>query len=131
MEGDGKYAFVGLPCHIQGIRRAENINPKLKEKIVFCIALFCSGTPNFLATEYLLRKLKIREKNIQSLNYRGVGWPGNLVIKTMEKGEISIPYPGYWSSFTRYFHLKGCGSCVDWFGGSADVSMGDAGFLIL
>lgn len=126
MVNDGKYAVVGLPCHIQGIRKAEAVNHKLKGKIVFHIAIFCSGTPNFLATEYLLRKLKINRKNVHSMSYRGQGWPGNLVIYMNSGKIVRMPYPIYWSSFVGYFFLNVCDSCLDWFGEYADVSIGDA-----
>lgn len=126
MERDGKYAAVGLPCHIHGMRKAEAINPKLKDKIAFHVAIFCSGTPSLLATEYLLKKLKINCKDVHSFNYRGMGWPGKLFIRMNSGNTVCIPYPVYWSSFVDYFFLNACNSCLDWFGEYADISIGDA-----
>jgi coenzyme F420 hydrogenase subunit beta len=34
------FAVVGLPCHIHGIRKAEQINKKLKERIVLLFGDF-------------------------------------------------------------------------------------------
>jgi coenzyme F420 hydrogenase subunit beta len=51
-----RFAVVGLPCHIHGIRKAEQINKSLKEKIYLHIGIFCGHAPNFLGTEYLFKK---------------------------------------------------------------------------
>ena len=40
LEHDGKYAVVGLPCHIHGLRKAQELNKKLRERIVFSFAFF-------------------------------------------------------------------------------------------
>src|SRR4030043_382689 len=36
----GRVAVVGLPCHINGIRKAESALPELKKKIVLHVGLF-------------------------------------------------------------------------------------------
>ena len=38
---DLKYAIVGTPCQLQGLTKAEEIFPKIKEKIVVKVGLFC------------------------------------------------------------------------------------------
>ena len=55
-----KFAVVGLPCHIQGIRKAERHYPKLKEKIVLHIGIVCNHAPTFFATEFLLKNQGIK-----------------------------------------------------------------------
>jgi len=55
-EGE-KFAVVGLPCHIHGVRKAEQINKKLKEKIVLHLGIFCNHVPNFWGTKLLLQRL--------------------------------------------------------------------------
>ena len=32
---NGKFAFVGLPCHIHGIRKAQLVNQKIRDKIFY------------------------------------------------------------------------------------------------
>lgn len=39
-KGGEKFAVVGLPCHILGIRNVEQINKKLKSKIVLHLGIF-------------------------------------------------------------------------------------------
>ena len=66
-EGE-KFAVVRLPCHIHGIRKAEQINKKLREKIVLHLGIFCNRTPNFIGTEFLLNNLKIKKEDVKNLN---------------------------------------------------------------
>lgn len=121
-----KYAIVGLPCHINSLNRAEYIFPKIQDKIILRLGLFCSGVPNFKATQYLLSKLNISASCIDQLKYRGSGWPGSFSIH-FKNGELkSIPYPGYWSGFGEFFFMPRCNSCINWFSPLADVSLGDA-----
>ena len=75
-----KIAVVGLPCHIQGLRKAMAKDSKLRDRIVLCLGLFCNHSPNFLATHFLLESNKINENDIIRLDYRGEGWPGHLKI---------------------------------------------------
>jgi len=126
LEKDGKYAVVGLPCHIQGIRKAEMVNKKLRERIALHVGIFCSGIPNFRATEYLLRTLNLRVEDIAELSYRGEGWPGNMSLYFKGGNTELIPYPVYWDGFGSLFFLPRCIGCLDWFSKLADISLGDA-----
>lgn len=129
----GKYAIVGLPCHIFGARRAETLNPKLAAKITLHLGIFCAGTPNFLATDYMLRRHGISKEQVISIEYRGEGWPGSMTIKfrkrarySIEQKNLRIPYPRYWEGIDSLFHFHRCTLCDDKFNTSADVSCGDA-----
>lgn len=93
LEENGRFAIVGLPCHIQGVRKAEMLNEKLKEKIVLHIGLFCTSNVSFLATEFLLEKMGIRKENVAAISYRGKGWPGETSVRLKSGREISVkPY---------------------------------------
>jgi coenzyme F420 hydrogenase subunit beta len=120
-----KFAIVGLPCHIHGIIKAEQINKKLKEKIVLHIGIFCSHSPNFLGTEFLLGSMKIKKKDVKKLSYRGEGWPGSMKI-SLASGELLLP--DYWeSSFgLHFFTPTRCFLCSDGVCELADISFGDA-----
>ena len=124
-EGE-KFAIVGLPCHINGIRKAEQINKSLKEKISFHIGIFCGHTPNFLGTEFLLNKLGIEKEDVKNLSYRGEGWPGSLKI-TLESDELLL-LPDYWGGLfgLNFFTPARCLLCSDGICELADISFGDA-----
>lgn len=122
-EGE-KFAVVGLPCHIHGIRKAEQINKKLKEKIVLHIGIFCNHAPNFWGTKLLLQKLKVRENEVLKLDYRGEGRPGSMKI-SKKSGELLLP--DYWGFVGAYFFYPArCLMCSDGICELADLSFGDA-----
>jgi len=130
LELDGTFAFVGLPCHIQGVIKSMRRIPILRRKIKFTISLFCGGTTSVNATKYLLHLFKLAEQDVKSIRYRGGGWPGNFSIKKEDKTEIRIPYTDiramggvYSSPLYRPFF---CTLCDDPFGRSSDISTGDA-----
>ena len=126
-EDGERFAVVGLPCHINGIRKAERMNKSLKEKINLHIGIFCGHTPNFLGTEFLLDKLGIKKEDVKNLNYRGEGWPGSMKI-SLESGELLLLLPDYWGGLfgLNFFTPARCLLCSDGICELADISFGDA-----
>ena len=123
-EGE-KFIVVGLPCHIQGIRKAEQMNKKLKEKIVLHIGIFCSHAPNFWGTELLFERMKIKREEVIKLDYRGEGWPGSM--KICLKDEELLLLPDYWGFVgLDFFTPTRCLMCSDGVCELADISFGDA-----
>jgi coenzyme F420 hydrogenase subunit beta len=120
-----KFAVVGLPCHIHGIRKAEKLNKDLKRKIVLHIGLWCSGTCNFHGTSFLLKKLGITDVEVKKIHYRGNGWPGSLKIITKDKNEIIMALGKYYDSNFMSFISSRCRLCTDCNAELADISMGD------
>lgn len=126
LEEDGKFAVVGLPCHIHGIRKAERTNKELKEKIVLHLGILCNHTANFLGTEFLLQKFGVRKEDVKKLDYRGEGWPGGMTIKLKNGSKKFIPEFDYWGSvFESYFIPTRCTLCSDETCELADISFGD------
>jgi coenzyme F420 hydrogenase subunit beta len=128
LEGDGKYAVVGLPCHIYGIRKAEAVSKTLRERINLHLGIFCSHTVNFDGTEFLLRKIGIRSEELIEISYRGGGWPGGIGIRLKNEGERFLPNRGsLWNSiFGGFFFTPSCClSCGDVTNELADISFGD------
>jgi len=128
---NGRFAAVGLPCHIHGIRKAEMISNEVAEKIVLKLGLLCSHTVNFSGTHFLLKKLGLTKDEIIKISYRGEGWPGFMSIKT--KGGIikKIPLFGSWNSYwplfsSFFFTPLRCIMCPDQTAELADISFGDA-----
>lgn len=122
-----RFAFVGLPCHIHGLRKLQDEEKWLKDKIILTMALFCTHAVNYKGTEVFLEKLADGNQNINSLQYRGNGWPGSAKIKYDNK-EIDVDLNDYWNPyFAPYFFTPfRCLSCNDLVGELADISLGDA-----
>ena len=124
-EGE-KFAVVGLPCHIQGIRKAEQINKKLKEKIILHLGILCSINRNFLSQEYLFKKFNVKREDVVKFDYRGEGWIGGMTITLKNGNKKFYPYITYWSQMLRmYFIPLRCTLCSDQSCELADASFGD------
>jgi len=127
----GKFAIVGLPCHIHGIRKAEDKISSLRDKMVLHIGLMCSHTVSFCGTEFLLGKLGVSSDQVAEISYRGKGWPGRLHVKLKDGSDQSIPYVGKWRSYWPIFSCSfftpfRCFMCPDETNELADISLGDA-----
>ena len=131
LKEDGRFAVVGLPCHIHGIRKAEQLNKQLKKKIVLKLGLLCSHTVDFEGTKFIINKMGFSEDEITSIAYRGAGWPGSMRIKTKSGVSSRLPLVGswyaYWIVFSSFFFTPmRCTMCPDQAAELADISFGDA-----
>jgi coenzyme F420 hydrogenase subunit beta len=121
-----RFAVVGLPCHLHGLRKAEILNNEVRQNIVFYFGLFCNHTPSFTATDYLLHKVKVRREDVKKLEYRGEGWPGEMKIILQDR-VINLPLSGYWGNgFGSFFQPNRCTLCADMVAEFSDISFGDA-----
>lgn len=125
---NGVFAAVGLPCHIHGIRKAEQIFPALKPKILLHIGLFCSGVPTFKGTYELLHQLGIEKSDIKEFKYR-IGWPSSSVITLKNGRTLRQPFIETLLSKTwglQFFLSPRCTLCFDSLNELADIAFGDA-----
>jgi len=123
----GRFAAVGLPCHLHGIRKAEMLNEALYEKVVLHVGLFCSHTINFKGTECLLEKIRINRDEVDCISYRGRGWPGEMSVCLKNGKEKAIPYKQFWDCLfgLPFFTPWRCILCVDATSELSDISVGD------
>ena len=131
-EGE-KFAVVGLPCHIHGIRKAEQINEKLKDKIVLHLGIFCSYGIDFLATEYILQRMNIQREIVTGIDYRGGDFPPGTVSIKLKNGNIKkISHVEFWrmifTHFVTWFSPIRCMLCCDQTCELADISIGSGWF---
>lgn len=132
---DGRFAVVGLSCHIQGIRKLQDNDKFWRDKIVFCIGLYCLNSNSFNATLYYLQANGINYQDVSSIQYRGMGWPGKIVV-TLSDGSSKIFNRGpnepllsrrllIQSAFHYDFMIPRCLTCPDLANEVADISVGD------
>jgi len=123
---DERFAIVGLPCHIHGLRKYANINKNFKRKIAFCIGLICSHNDTFHQMNYLMDKYKINRFDVIKIDYRGGGWPGNMSILLKNGKKISIPFHESIRAHVLWINaIPRCLFCCDLTAELADVSCGD------
>lgn len=127
LEKDGKYAVVGLPCQLHGIRKAELINEALRNRIVLHFGVFCSHTDNFAQVEFLFNRWRIKPANVTQIDFRGKGWPGFSSVALNSKVVKNYSYQE-WTAIHEscFFMPHRCSVCCDQTAELADISFGDA-----
>jgi coenzyme F420 hydrogenase subunit beta len=126
LQEPGRYAFAGLPCHIQGLRLAQRRYRRLRERIVFSLGIFCGWSSQPRATELAARRIGIESNDLADVRYRGPGWPGGLCLTTTSGEASERPYPQYFDRMTTAFTPPRCRLCPDGLAELADLSVGDA-----
>jgi len=119
--------FVGKPCDVAALRKAQALNSELDEKVGLAISIFCAGTPSSQGTNRLLEALRTVPKEVEELSYRGNGWPGPMRVKLkgQENEERQMGYEQSWGEIlSRYVPLR-CRLCPDGTGEFADIACGD------
>ncbi len=127
LEFDGRLAYVGLACHMQGLSLALEHLPKLRAKIALRIGLFCDRVLTFAAVDYLLRCARAAPQNVTAFDYRHQawkGWPGNTRVVTRDGRVRNVPRRRRIDSI-RWFTPTPCRLCIDKLNALADLSLGD------
>jgi coenzyme F420 hydrogenase subunit beta len=126
-----KFAIVGMPCQIQGIRKAELVNKYLKKKIVLHLGLFCTHGISFLGTLAALKERGIKEDQVQSIKYRfGDFPPGKTLIRSNNEDRI-INHLEFWNALLSIgidAIPARCRMCIDQTSELADISIGSGWF---
>lgn len=124
-EAEGRTVFVGKPCDVAAVRNVAAVRPALAERLDVTVAIFCAGTPSTTATETLVRALGADPGDVESLHYRGDGWPGSFRVRS-RTGEVrSMTYAEAWDGTLTKHRQWRCLVCPDHTGEFADLSVGD------
>ena len=126
LDADGRFAVVGLPCHIHGLRMAQIRTPKLRAKVVVCISLFCGLNMSPLGTRVALNRRQVPIDQVTELRYRGEGWPGALQVQLRDGETYREDLYSYFDRSFSAYEMHHCNLCSDVFGELADISCGDA-----
>ncbi len=131
---DAKFAIVGLPCFIKGIRLAQIQNEVLRERIIFCAGIFCGGLKTAYFTEFLAAQLDILSDEILKPQYRikkegesshGYHFGCENRSNNGEFVELNLKkLKDLWGP--GFFKYNVCDYCDDVVGEVADISTGDA-----
>lgn len=125
----GRFAVVGLPCHIASITKWSRTSKELKNKVFLKIGLFCghgvsSEFPKFVAQSMRINPIKVRTIDYRSGNWSEFGFKfvGDFGEKWMKMDGTIIGK--IWTSY--FFCPMRCLICNDGFSEYADISVGDA-----
>lgn len=127
MEGKGPFMFIGKPCDVAALRKAQEMNAELKRRVGLAVSIFCAGTPTTRGSEEVLKRMGIEDKSdVSQFRYRGCGWPGNAHAKRTDGLEAtSITYEEAWGDVLSKHGQLRCRLCPDSTGEFADISCGD------
>lgn len=131
-----KFAFVGLPCHVYGLRRIQKNFPDKLRNLVYVFGLICGQNKSSLFTDFLIRSLNLSPVQVLGLDYRDKGKTRSdnysFLVTGYKNGKmISKRLPNlnsiYNQLFTqRCFSIGACKYCDDIYSELADVSFMDA-----
>jgi len=126
---DGKIAYVGLPCHIHGLKKAISLKSKLKDKIYIIIGLLCSTNIEEISTKDMLWASKIKEQDVKKIEFRKGDWPGKTGVKVKNGTQKELHHlshkEGAFVFLMRLYPCNRCLYCIDASSEFADVSVGD------
>jgi coenzyme F420 hydrogenase subunit beta len=125
-KSDRPCVFIGKPCDAAAVGMMRRARPELDRNLGLVLTFFCAGTPSTTGTLDLLKGMDISKESVDTVRYRGDGWPG--IFKILHDGgkqESSLSYEESWGKLSHYRPLR-CHLCPDGLGRIADVSCGDA-----
>lgn len=123
---DGPCVFIGKPCDTAAVGMLRAQCADLDRNLGLVLTFFCAGTPSTKGTLDLIEALGADRNRVQSVRYRGEGWPGDFrVLQSGDPAEKSLTYSESWDRLTGYRPLR-CNLCPDGLGRVSDISCGDA-----
>lgn len=132
----GRYALVGIPSFISSVRLLQEIDPIIKERIIYTIGLVCGHQKGSGFTEYMGWQNGIKPDDLSYIDYRVKikGLPSNkygIRIKGLKDGKsIDQVVENYklegqnWGK--GYFKKEESDFVDDVFNECADITLGDA-----
>ena len=120
-----RFAVIGKPCEIAGLRNLARVDPRVNRRIPYMLSFFCAGVPGFHGTRAALDRMGVQAAAVTGLRYRGNGWPGRMTAET-GSGEASLSYRESWGEVLHRHLQFRCKICPDGTGELADIVAADA-----
>ncbi|PHQ36753.1 Coenzyme F420 hydrogenase/dehydrogenase, beta subunit C-terminal domain [Rhodopirellula bahusiensis] len=128
----GRYAVVGLPCFIKGLRLLASQDAQIGDRVAFTVALFCGHLKSSRFADFFAWQAGIKPGQLESVNFRtklpdrpasnyGITVKGADIDHCRSNLEYSGSSWGY-----GFFKYTACDYCDDVVGETADISVGDA-----
>lgn len=121
-----RIAFIGKPCDVNALRKYLTLRPEYKQQVKYLISFFCAGVPSRKATHKAVATLGLDPEKLQSLKYRGDGWPGKFKATSTDGKVGEMSYQESWGTILNQDIQFRCKICPDGIGEAADLVCGDA-----
>ncbi|TET21363.1 MAG: coenzyme F420 hydrogenase [Candidatus Cloacimonadota bacterium] len=112
-----RFAFVGVPCQVDTIRKMQKLKILPAHIITFVIGLFC--WENFFFESLVNDKLKQKELGFSFDNIKKINIKENLIVTFKDGRILHIPFEEV-DDFAR----PACLACTDFANDFADISVG-------
>jgi coenzyme F420 hydrogenase subunit beta len=123
----GPCVFIGRPCDAAAAMALRKIRPQLDRNLGLVLTFFCAGAPCSKATLDLLQQHGIESRDIESIRYRGNGWPGLFSVEQPRGSlRLELTYDQTWGYLAQKFRSFRCNLCPDGLGEISDIASGDA-----
>ncbi len=119
-QGYKNIALVGLPCHIQGMRKVQ-LSPNFNvgaERVKLLIGLFCTETFDLAMLTKTMEELGTSLNEVEKFNIRR----GSFIVHTKTGKEFKMPIKKM-----RAAVREACNYCYDFAAEFADISVGSIG----
>ncbi len=126
LDSDRRYAFVGKPCDVAGLRLWAEIDPRITQKFPVMLSFFCAGVPSLKGAEAVANHLGVAGSDVARFKYRGGGWPGQTEVETTQGQIHSMLYRESWGDILSSHVQHRCRLCADGIGVAADIAFADA-----
>lgn len=124
----GRFAIVGLPCQVQGVRKVMSVDSSLAKKIFCVFGLYCHCNMEPYVHLDILKNLSIKPSDVAKFSFRGGGWPGGFHVTNKAGKKIPLHSTLYTTILNVLFKIYGaprCYLCIDGLSEFADISFGD------
>lgn len=118
--------IIGKPAEIAAVRNGQRLRPGLDAKVGLTLSFFCAESPSTSGTTALLEKNGVDPQSVQTLRYRGYGWPGHFapIPRGKQEPAFQMTYRESWA-FLQAFRPWAAQMWPDGAGELADISCGD------
>lgn len=130
----GRYMFVGIPCMVKAMRRAQLQSPELRERIAYSMALICGHLKSIHWAVSLGWGVGIAPEDLEAIEFRvkSEGIPAKAYyFGARKKGDVDYSVHDSADIVGGKFNLgammpDACNYCDDVVGETADLTIGDA-----
>lgn len=127
-ENEGRFAVCGLPCDISNLKRWEQKDPALKEKVALRVAFLCGHNSRTGLIDGVMDKLarETGRDDLTDFQFRTGHWRGQMTAHYADGATASKSFT-YFSDYRNLscFSERKCMACFDHFGYDSDISIGD------
>ena len=121
-----RFAFIGKPCDVAALRNLARHDPRVDELVACTLTISCAGVPKQQSSHDFLARHGLREEELETMRYRGHGWPGPTYARARDGREARESYLDMWFPYERKWKTQfRCKICPDHTGELADITSVD------